>query len=332
MAQTETLEKVTRDTTFDIMKGVGILMVLVGHVWKELIPLTHQFIYTFHMPLFFIVAGYFSKSYEEVSDRRAAIKKYARRLLLPFLFVAVVEVLWMLFLGITKHEWDSFYCILLSYLYSGTVYWPTAWGELYIGITWFLLSLFWAKVLFLYLCRWPRWRLAVSIGLAVAALVVQSFLPYTPWCLLMGLTALPFVTIGYEWRHLQLPVWGIVILVAFWIASLFFSELDMYGYVWGIYPISFLGACGGTWLLYALCRLCKRYLPTVGKVFAWLGVASLAIMCMHQVEISTHLGNRLRSYIGIELSMTGLYLWRYALTLLLAAACMYLPGIKKLFR
>lgn len=332
MAQTETVEKVTRDTTFDIMKGIGILLVLLGHVWTVLIPHIHQFIYSFHMPMFFIVAGYFSKSYEEVPNRRAAIKRYAQRLLLPYLFVAVVEVLWTVFLGITKHEWNAVYCTLFSYLYSGTTEWETSWGELYIGITWFLLALFWAKVMFLYLSRWPKWRLVVSIALAVAALVVHSFLPHTPWCLLLGLTALPFVTLGYEWRHIQLPVWGILILVAFWIASLLFSQLDMYGFIWGIYPITFLGACGATWLLYALCRLCNRYLPSVGKVFAWLGVASLAIMCMHQVEYATHLGNRLRAFLNIDMSMPVLYLWRYFLTLLLAAACMYIPGIKKLFR
>ena len=48
-----------RDTTFDIMKGIGILLVLLGHVyeWKAI----GHFVYSFHMPLFFIVAGYFSK-------------------------------------------------------------------------------------------------------------------------------------------------------------------------------------------------------------------------------------------------------------------------------
>ncbi len=49
-----------RNLTFDIMKGIGILLVLIGHVW-QLPDSIHQTIYSFHMPMFFIVAGYFSK-------------------------------------------------------------------------------------------------------------------------------------------------------------------------------------------------------------------------------------------------------------------------------
>ena len=41
---------------FDILKGIGILLVIVGHTFmKEIGP----YILAFHMPLFFIVAGYF---------------------------------------------------------------------------------------------------------------------------------------------------------------------------------------------------------------------------------------------------------------------------------
>jgi len=319
-----------RDATFDIMKGIGILLVLLGHVyeWKAI----GHFVYSFHMPLFFIVAGYFSKSWEQVADRRAAVRGYAHRLLPPFLLVAAMNILWMLFLSVTRHDWSPAIFMTLSYLYSDTTDWATPWGNLHLGITWFLLTLFWAKVLFLYLSRWPRWRLAGSIVLALVALAIHHFVPHTPWCLLLSLTALPLVTLGYEWRHITLPVWAICLLVAAWVAALFFSQLDMFGYDWGIYPLTLVGACGGTWLLYALCRLCAKHLPAVGKVLAWLGMASLAIMCMHDFETTTHMGNHLRVLLGLEFSMEVMYLWRYAITFALAVACLYLPGVKRLFR
>lgn len=48
----------TRVVTFDILKGIGILLVIVGHTFmKEIGPC----IQAFHMPLFFIVAGFFYK-------------------------------------------------------------------------------------------------------------------------------------------------------------------------------------------------------------------------------------------------------------------------------
>ena len=48
-----------RDIRFDIMRGVGILLMLLGHIPVE--GLAYKIIYSFHMPMFFILAGYFTK-------------------------------------------------------------------------------------------------------------------------------------------------------------------------------------------------------------------------------------------------------------------------------
>ena len=44
-----------RDVTYDIMKGVAMLLVMWGHISK----LGFDFIYSFHMPVFFILSGLF---------------------------------------------------------------------------------------------------------------------------------------------------------------------------------------------------------------------------------------------------------------------------------
>ena len=49
-----------RNRVFDIMKGVGILSVILGHMDIE--SYWRNVIYSFHMPLFFILAGYFFRS------------------------------------------------------------------------------------------------------------------------------------------------------------------------------------------------------------------------------------------------------------------------------
>ena len=46
-----------RDVSIDVMRGICILSMLVGHC---VIPdLLHKFTYMWHMPLFFIASGYF---------------------------------------------------------------------------------------------------------------------------------------------------------------------------------------------------------------------------------------------------------------------------------
>lgn len=44
-----------RDHTCDIMKCIGIIAVIAGHLTLA----GHRFIFSWHMPLFFITAGYF---------------------------------------------------------------------------------------------------------------------------------------------------------------------------------------------------------------------------------------------------------------------------------
>ena len=48
-----------RDVRFDIMRGIGILLMMLGHIPIE--GVAYKVIYSFHMPMFFILAGYFTK-------------------------------------------------------------------------------------------------------------------------------------------------------------------------------------------------------------------------------------------------------------------------------
>jgi polysaccharide biosynthesis protein PslL len=46
----------------DIAKGIGILLVVLAHNGLQAYaPFLHQFIYAFHMPLFFFLSGMFFK-------------------------------------------------------------------------------------------------------------------------------------------------------------------------------------------------------------------------------------------------------------------------------
>jgi fucose 4-O-acetylase-like acetyltransferase len=77
-----------RNDTIDIMKGIGIISVVLGHCGL-LPPKIIHFIYSFHMPLFFIIAGYFYKERGVV----ASLQKDAKRLLFPYVVFATIFVL-----------------------------------------------------------------------------------------------------------------------------------------------------------------------------------------------------------------------------------------------
>lgn len=80
----EKIEMNYRDTTVDIAKGLGIFLVVLGHVPIPMWLCTP--IYLFHMPLFFFLSGMFFHPEEKFGY---GIYKKIRTLIVPCLFFAV---------------------------------------------------------------------------------------------------------------------------------------------------------------------------------------------------------------------------------------------------
>ncbi|MGN0222518.1 MAG: acyltransferase family protein [Muribaculaceae bacterium] len=73
-----------RFAEFDVLKGIGIILVLFGHT---AIPMeAKNVIYMFHMPLFFLCSGLFYKS-KSIPQQ---IANDAKRLLIPWLTFFVI--------------------------------------------------------------------------------------------------------------------------------------------------------------------------------------------------------------------------------------------------
>lgn len=321
-----------RDITFDIMKGIGILLVILCHLlgWNH--PYLARFIQSFHMPLFFIVAGYFSKSYIDRDTAKNNVKSFFFRLYPPLAVTQLLIVAWALLMAVAKSEgWDSVVRESLSLLWADVDGPVTPWGKLSLGVIWFLLALFVAKSLLIPLSRLKQWAIPVSLAVAFATFLLHKVFPYSIWCLSLGLMALPFVTIGWWVKEHPVPLWLKITAVVCWIVAVVFSEIDMYSFTWKIYPLDVLGACGGTYCLYLFCRLIKNHCKITSKALAYLGLWSLAIMCVHCFEIYAHLGNRIRVAVGVELGMWPMFLWRLVLTLGLAIILVHIPKVKKLF-
>ena len=75
-----------------IAKGIGIILVVIGHFHPESSPTywseIYRIIYSFHMPLFFILSGYL---YNHTKYRYCdLIKNKTKRLLYPFVTIAAV--------------------------------------------------------------------------------------------------------------------------------------------------------------------------------------------------------------------------------------------------
>ena len=76
-----------RDITFDTIKSIGIIAMIIGHL--SIPDECRKFIFIWHMPLFFIISGYFYKP----SKTLDLLKKLSRSLLKPYVITSAVLIL-----------------------------------------------------------------------------------------------------------------------------------------------------------------------------------------------------------------------------------------------
>ena len=92
----------------DIAKGIGILLVIIGHcqIGHSQIGMLgniHSYLYSFHMPLFFFISGMF------FSNRATFVslaKKRFKQLILPTIWFSIITVLIVEGLNLHVEWWD----------------------------------------------------------------------------------------------------------------------------------------------------------------------------------------------------------------------------------
>jgi fucose 4-O-acetylase-like acetyltransferase len=98
---------VKRDTIISIAKGIAIILMVIAHA--EAPGWLCKFIFEFHMPLFFITAGFFfSKKY--LTDEATFVKKRVKGLYWPFVKWAVFFLIlhnWMFDIGILNEVYGN---------------------------------------------------------------------------------------------------------------------------------------------------------------------------------------------------------------------------------
>ncbi len=187
-----------RNATISIIKALGIIFVVMGHA--EPPDLISNFIYIFHMPLFFIAAGYFF-SEANLDKPWEFCQRRFKGLYIPFLkFSILFLLLHNLFFEIglmneTHGNWtggvthpytaQDFFRRLFTIVTSMSGY-----DEFMAGAFWFFRGLLVASILFLILCKATSSRTKLSL----------------PWCaVIVCLMALGFNAYRFGFG-LKIPV------------------------------------------------------------------------------------------------------------------------------
>ena len=105
----ESINKIKkRNPMISIAKAIGIILMVIGHVYDKQSWGVH-YIYMFHMPLFFVLSGWFFKNPQSLTNIVSIARKKFLGLYLPYLYWSIAFVLfhnWLLQFGIGEHYYD----------------------------------------------------------------------------------------------------------------------------------------------------------------------------------------------------------------------------------
>lgn len=264
-----------------ISKGIGIFFVVVSHFHPESSPTywikMNDIIYTFHMPLFFLLSGYLYThgrySYFDL------IRKKIKRLLYPFITIATLFLLVKYIAGfITKLDYpvdrESMINIVINPVYS------------YVPLLWFVHTLFIIFVIYPLLRNFFGNFIIIFITFVISAFFLNSIflignVIYYSTFFIIGVL---LKENGRIHRYLANPSIVNLVIAKFIFIVIYIVHNEEYSYLSYFFKF-ILGICGSLVIIYFsqfiyLYKICN-------KILLQIGYYSMSIYLLHTLFEST---------------------------------------------
>lgn len=277
------MNHINRIGYIDSAKAIAIILVIIGHChWLGCVPYLRQLIYSFHMPLFFLISGFFIKNVGLVEG----LKKYSKAYLWPYLVIGILIIL----IGIANslyHE-ENFYKLiplnLIKIIFGSNYESSVLFGGIpRIGPSWFLLALFWGCVAMSFIQKLKTRTEQISvIVIAICFSICSAKLVKMPLSIQAGVICITYIYLGAQINRyhilndlFSLPMFIKMIGGVLWIiAAVYIGGLDIgSGYV-GYSIVGFATSLIGSFYILYICKI-------MDIKIAWIGRNTLNILCAH---------------------------------------------------
>ena len=246
--------------------------------------------HAFHMPVFYVISGYFfnCKSADEISF----IRKKAQTLLIPYFSWGFLHIAWNYLLDnsidrLKNGTYDLFICSSIHTI-------PIA------GALWFLAALFWINIMYFYINKFFKSTFIVTVIafiISIMGIILVSKGLHLPFCLDAALIGICFMAFGRILRIVKESKYEkyvfkmnfIVFLVLSILVNTLFFINGMVNYRSGQYafpPVSIFNALMASVLLWNLARFVdikgKKYSLRIRILLSLIGENSLIYVCLNQ--------------------------------------------------
>lgn len=255
----------------DVMRGIGIFLVVFAHIYQNKANGINNIIFTFHMPLFFFISGYVYQKKEEGFDKYFIRK--IKQIVVPYFVWVVLSFVYWVVLERSFRSAEAQISVAKGFagIFRAEYYWI-----MYNVVLWFLPVLFGVEILFELLMRLkvhPYVKICMVILSGIVGIIL--FDVELPWGINRVFRYIVFYVAGYVCRILPKKNNNTGIIAVLAVLSgggnLVLYAMGLRKGVW-FYIIGILGI---------LCMMMISILLQRIKVLELLGRNTMAILVMH---------------------------------------------------
>lgn len=285
----------------------GIILVVIGHsgftspLIADRLPVLHNWIYAFHMPLFFFISGYLysltNKSFDSIGDRKFLKKKFDR-LLVPYLILGVIIFAIKYCFSSLSTADRNFSTESFLYMFIA----PQS-ANSTMGFLWYLITLFLVFVIVRICCALGINLKSYKTCLIISLIfwVVESLLPPIRILNISGvLWYLPFFVLGIifqinDFKTFISKIGGIALIISVLVFAivLIFVKYEISSFIFRILA-AIIGISASIILCNYLLRIeyiTKHILPFSAATYSiyllsWFGQYPIQILCLNVLHIN----------------------------------------------
>lgn len=288
---------ISKNINITYLKSIGIILMVIGHCGCG-VPYVKQFIYMFHMPLFFFVSGFCFKEYY-LSAPGKFLWQRVKGLYFPFIKWSVIFLLLHNFLlsiniyntqfGFNGHAPYYYSFDWMLYLLKHLVFCMMQKDELMLGGYWFLNALFYASIFSWAIIKVSRKYLIVSLIIVLG--ICLSISVYGKSISFLEISSNQFAAtfiflIGFCFQKYKIrlfhPLLSLMCLLVTFVGS-FFWGMEMATWFYDVYRLIpyLITAILSTWSIYSLLNCHKKGSELFGRIFEFIGNNTLTILTWH---------------------------------------------------
>ena len=280
-----------RIPSLDVLRGICMICVVIGHCG---ISGLKKYVYVFHMPVFFLISGYF---FNQNISFKVLFRKKVWSLIIPYYVSCIPLIVFYPLLSYIRGGYIAFVSAFIDII-KAIIY---ATGEAVdfpvqvraIGALWFLWALFWSQIIYYWLCKISKKKFIIVVVLAIVSAITSNYV-ILPLSIQQGCFALPYIFIGSyikehnifnelksKWKRFIITVAS---LIGYGFMIHFYSGVYMVNCNYGNGLYDYIGTLFCVALVGIISIYISRY-NNISRLIKFYGKNSLLFLAIHNIEL-----------------------------------------------